>query len=196
MLNLTITITAAPELLSAVSEFTKAVISCRTAPAAIAAAPTQGVELATAVVPKEQVQVAMTTVPKEQAQVAMDAATNQIVQLARAVVPNQEVQAAMAAASNQQVQGVTPAVPIKQVAFQSEAASLQQSSTQGGIVPTTVKTYTMEQLAVAATELLDGGRREELVKLLQCLGVQALTALPKEHYGEFANGLRALGVKL
>jgi hypothetical protein len=63
-------------------------------------------------------------------------------------------------------------------------------------VPTTPSTYTMEQLAVAATQLMDAGRQPELMQLLQHFGVQSLTALPKERYGEFATALRQLGAKI
>lgn len=63
-------------------------------------------------------------------------------------------------------------------------------------VPTTVQAYTMEHLAVAATQLMDAGRRTELVGLLSSFGVQALTALPKEQYGAFATQLRAMGAKI
>lgn len=65
-----------------------------------------------------------------------------------------------------------------------------------GTVPTSVQPYTMEQLAVAATQLVDAGRRTDLVQLLSSFGAQALTALPKEQYGAFATQLRARGVKL
>lgn len=66
-----------------------------------------------------------------------------------------------------------------------------------GSVPTTgAPTYTMDQLAVAATQLVDAGRQAEVVQLLASFGVQALTALPKEHYGAFATQLRAMGAKL
>ncbi|MPN41310.1 hypothetical protein SDC9_188853 [bioreactor metagenome] len=54
----------------------------------------------------------------------------------------------------------------------------------------------MEQLAVAATQLVDAGRRQELVNLLTSFGVQALTTLPKEQYGNFATQLRAMGAKI
>lgn len=69
----------------------------------------------------------------------------------------------------------------------------------GGVpepVPTTIQTYTLEQLAVAATQLVDAGRRNELVNLLGQFGVQALTALPKEQYGNFATALRQLGARI
>ena len=64
------------------------------------------------------------------------------------------------------------------------------------VVPTTAQTYTMEQLAVAGTQLVDAGRRQELIGLLGSFGVQALTTLPKESYGAFATQLRAMGAKL
>lgn len=63
-------------------------------------------------------------------------------------------------------------------------------------VPTTPQSYSLEQLAVAATQLMDAGRRMDLVTLLGQFGVQALTALPKEHYGTFATQLRAMGAKI
>jgi hypothetical protein len=63
-------------------------------------------------------------------------------------------------------------------------------------LPTTPATYTMEQLAVAGTQLMDAGKREELVGLLASFGVQALTQLPKEQYGNLAIQLRALGAKI
>lgn len=65
-----------------------------------------------------------------------------------------------------------------------------------GTVPTTPQTYTIDQLAVAATQLLDAGRQPEVVNLLQQFGVQALMELPKEHYGAFATALRQMGAKL
>lgn len=65
-------------------------------------------------------------------------------------------------------------------------------------VPTTTPTYTMEQLAVAATQLMDapGHNMSELTALLAQYGVQALTQLPKEQYGSFATQLRAKGAKI
>lgn len=65
-------------------------------------------------------------------------------------------------------------------------------------VPTTAPTYTMEQLAVAATQLMDspGHSMTELTELLAQFGVQALTQLPKEQYGIFATHLRAKGARI
>ena len=64
-------------------------------------------------------------------------------------------------------------------------------------VPTAATpTYTLEQLAVAATPLIDGGRRQELVSLLAQFGVRAMTQLQKEQYGAFATALRGLGSQI
>jgi len=63
-------------------------------------------------------------------------------------------------------------------------------------VPTATPTYTLEQLANAATPLIDAGRSAELSALLASFGVQALTQLPKEQYGAFATALRGMGAKI
>lgn len=73
---------------------------------------------------------------------------------------------------------------------------IPQQQTQPSVVPTTVQTYTIEQLAVAATQLMDAGRKNDLIALLGSFGVQALTALPKEQYGNFATQLRTMGAKI
>lgn len=89
--------------------------------------------------------------------------------------------------------------PVQAPMQQQEPAPMQtptQVPAHTSTVPTTVQTYTMEQLAVAATQLVDAGRREELVQLLGQFGVQALTTLPKEQYGNFATQLRAMGAKI
>lgn len=71
-----------------------------------------------------------------------------------------------------------------------------QATQQPQAVPTSAPAYTFDQLAVAATQLTDAGRREEVLQLLNSFGVQALTALPKEQYGAFATKLRELGAKI
>lgn len=63
-------------------------------------------------------------------------------------------------------------------------------------VPVTAQTYSADQLAVAATQIADAGRRVELIRLLETFGVQALTMLPKEQYGAFATKLREMGAKI
>lgn len=97
----------------------------------------------------------------------------------------------------QQPASIQQPTPIQQPAPQSvpvQQPQIEQPQMQG--VPVQAQTYSMEQLAVAATQLVDAGRRTELVGLLQQFGVQALTALPKEQYGNFATQLRSMGAKI
>lgn len=63
-------------------------------------------------------------------------------------------------------------------------------------VPTQQVTYTQGDLALAATQLVDAGKLEQIQELLARFGVQALTLLPKEQYGAFAAELRNMGAKI
>lgn len=64
------------------------------------------------------------------------------------------------------------------------------------VVPTQAPSYDLDQLARAASQLMDAGKRDALVQLLASFGVQALTELPKDQYGVFATKLRELGAKI
>jgi len=89
------------------------------------------------------------------------------------------------------------AQPIPQV-VQAAPMPVQQSiPVPAPIVPTTAApSFTIDQLAVAATQLMDAGQQPALLGLLGQFGVNALTALPKEQYGSFATALRQLGAKI
>ncbi len=97
----------------------------------------------------------------------------------------------------QQVQGVPTAVPTQaqpvQQTYQQQVPDQQQ---QQQAVPTSAPSYDMNQLAVAATQLMDAGRQSELLSLLASFGAQSLMALPTEQYGAFATKLRELGAKI
>lgn len=69
-----------------------------------------------------------------------------------------------------------------------------QPAPQG--VPTSAPAYSLDQLAVASTQLMDAGKRNELLQLLSTFGVAALTSLPQEQYGAFATKLRELGANI
>lgn len=58
---------------------------------------------------------------------------------------------------------------------------------------TATPTYTMEQLAVAATGLIDAGKMQDVQNTLAYLGAQTLMDLPQEKYGEFASAIKAIG---
>ncbi|WAT79075.1 hypothetical protein [Bacillus safensis] len=115
----------------------------------------------------------------------------------------------------QQPQQQAPQQPQQQAPQQPQQQAPQQNSVPTGVplqnqqqpqpgqqapntstVPTATVSYTQDQLAVAASSLLDSGRSNELVSLLASFGVQALTQLPQEHYGSFATKLRELGAQI
>lgn len=98
-------------------------------------------------------------------------------------------------------QPVQPVIPIQTttVPFNSAPPVLSGQTPAPAVVPgvpVAPATYTMEQLAVAATQLVDAGKRTDLVALLGQFGVPALTALPKEQYGAFATSLRQMGAQI
>lgn len=65
----------------------------------------------------------------------------------------------------------------------------------GTTVPTTAmaQQFSYDQLAVAAAGLVNMGKQQNLMGVLQKFGVAAMTELPKERYGEFATAIRAEG---
>ena len=63
-------------------------------------------------------------------------------------------------------------------------------------MPTTAPNYTYEDLARAAAPLMDVGKINDVLALIQSFGVQALTQLPKEQYGAFATALRGMGARI
>lgn len=84
-------------------------------------------------------------------------------------------------------QQMQPQAPVQQAPVQPQQA----------VVPTSqAPAYTMDQLAVAATQLMDSGKVDLLRGILHQFSVTALTELPKDKYGEFATTLRQNGVKI
>lgn len=79
-------------------------------------------------------------------------------------------------------------------------AGVQQpaGSTVPVAVPTTAmaQEYTIEQLQVAAAGLSGMGKMPQVLGILQHFGIQAMTELPKERYGEFATALREAGAQI
>lgn len=113
------------------------------------------------------------------------------------VLENKKAENQTQTIETQNVQAVSTAIPTAApTAPVQHPAQKPTQQEQSQTVPTSAPTYTMDQLAVAATQLVDAGRREELVQLLASFGVQALTALPKEQYGAFATKLREMGAKI
>lgn len=84
---------------------------------------------------------------------------------------------------------IAPAMP----AQQSQAPTAQPSQ-----VPTTAVpgSYTTDELAVAASQLVNMGKQNRLFEILHGFGVNSLMELPQEKYGAFAGCLKAEGVKI
>ncbi len=64
------------------------------------------------------------------------------------------------------------------------------------IIPASVPTYTLDDLMRASCSVADAGKRQDVLNLYGQFGIAALTALPKERYGEYAAALIGLGAKL
>lgn len=63
-------------------------------------------------------------------------------------------------------------------------------------VPTAAPTFTLEMLSKAGADLVDMGKMDSLMMLLQNFGVEAITSLSPEYYGAFATELRNLGAQI
>lgn len=57
-------------------------------------------------------------------------------------------------------------------------------------------TYNRDQIMTAGAALIDGGKMNELMGLLNTFGVQAVTQLKQEQLGAFATELRKLGAQI
>lgn len=83
-----------------------------------------------------------------------------------------------------------PATPVVPTAPVGVTAPVQAS------VPTSTHTYTPDELAGAAMQLMDSGRQYELLSLLQQFGVNSIPALQPLQYGAFATALRDMGAQI
>lgn len=112
------------------------------------------------------------------------------------VVPMQQPSVQQQAPQYQQQQ-MPPVVPTAAPSVQQQLPVQQQAPNQVPQgVPTSAPTYDQNQLAVAATQLVDAGRLGEVQALIATFGVPSLLELPKEKYGAFATKLRELGAKI
>ena len=85
----------------------------------------------------------------------------------------------------------TPPVPVTSAA----AAPAPAPAPAPDPIPS-VPAPTLEQLSTAGAALMTSGKMGDLRNLLLSFNVQALTQLPSEKYGEFAEGLRKLGANI
>lgn len=92
-----------------------------------------------------------------------------------------------------------PHTPVAAPIQQAPTAAPPQPQVQAPVqqsVPTSVVTYTLDDLARAAMSLMDSGKQPDLLQLLASFGVEALPALPPAQYGAFATALRGLGAQI
>lgn len=84
-----------------------------------------------------------------------------------------------------------PAMPQGQIPVQNQPPAAPA-------IPTAAPAqgYTLEQLQVAAAGLMSAGKGPQVMGLMQRFGIQAMTELPKERYGEFAMALREAGAQV
>ena len=94
----------------------------------------------------------------------------------------------------------TPSTPVPSVpiAPAMPAQQPQIPTAQPSQVPTTAVpgSYTTDELAVAASQLVNMGKQNRLFEILHGFGVNSLMELPQEKYGAFAGCLKAEGVKI
>ena len=110
------------------------------------------------------------------------------------VAPIQTVAPVAAVVPAQQpVVPVQPAAPIRPTA---PAASPVPTAPVPQAVPTSTRTYTPDELAKAAMQLMDSGRQNELLELLRQFGTNSIPALQPSQYGAFATALRGMGAQI
>lgn len=89
----------------------------------------------------------------------------------------------------QEIQNVVPITPAQNI------APVQTQPVQTA-VPTTAKTYTLEDLQRASGALVQAGKIQQLQGLLQQFNAVSLAHLAQENFGAFALKLRELGADI
>lgn len=89
----------------------------------------------------------------------------------------------------QEIQNVVPITPAQ------NTAPVQTQPAQTA-VPTTAKTYTLEDLQRASGALVQAGKIQQLQGLLQQFNAVSLAHLAQENFGAFALKLRELGADI
>ena len=87
-----------------------------------------------------------------------------------------------------------PAAPAQE---QAAVTSPAPAPVQPPVVPVAAApAYTRDQIMTAGAALIDAGKINELMGLLNAFGVQAVTQLKQEQLGAFATELRKLGAQI
>ncbi len=112
-----------------------------------------------------------------------------------AVVPPTSVPAPVAITPAQQPAPITP-MPPTPTAVPIAAPVPVQVPMPAAVPVATTPGYTLEQLGKAGAALVDAGKRDQLIALLQRRGIQTLSQLDPSQYGAFATELRGLGAQI
>lgn len=99
------------------------------------------------------------------------------------------------------IESVSPPVcaPVQQVPVatpQPEPSMPVMPAVAPTTVPVEQTTYSQNDLALAASQLMDAGKQQELIALLSRFNVPSLVDLQPDQYGAFAAELRNMGAKI
>lgn len=89
---------------------------------------------------------------------------------------------------------VTPVVPTSMSVPTTPAP--QQAPPTSAVPVAPVKEYTLEEIQVALIPIMDAGRTNEIVGLMQKYGVSDLTKIPKDSYPQLIQDIRNLGARI
>lgn len=93
-------------------------------------------------------------------------------------------------------QAITPPIMQNPVPMQQIQAPVMQNPISTTAPTAQPSVYTLEQLSLAAAPLMDAGKTDVLVALMQSFGVQTLQQLPQERYNDFAVAIRGMGAQI
>lgn len=72
----------------------------------------------------------------------------------------------------------------------------QQAPPTPAVTVAPVKEYTLEEIQVALIPIMDAGRTNEIVGLMQKYGVSDLTKVPKDSYPQLIQDIRNMGARI
>lgn len=89
-----------------------------------------------------------------------------------------------------------PAAPVPTATPAAAPAPVQRPAAPPVVPVAPAPTYNRDQIMTAGAALIDAGKINELMGLLNAFGVQAVTQLKQEQLGAFATELRKLGAQI
>lgn len=89
-----------------------------------------------------------------------------------------------------------PVAPTSTAAPAAAPAPVQPPAAPPVVPVAAAPTYNRDQIMTAGAALIDAGKINELMGLLNAFGVQAVTQLKQEQLGAFATELRKLGAQI